>query len=99
MRKKEMVSWATVIGVGLPAALLTIQGLFVPAALASIMLAVAGVMLISWLFGWCDSFAMTEKPRLDRRKKSTTRTRSCIIVNTRPDWETSRKSDTAAPAQ
>ena len=48
MDKRELFSWATSVGAGLPVAALMIHEMFVVAAIVSVLLAVGGIALLSW---------------------------------------------------
>jgi hypothetical protein len=47
MNKRELVSWASSVGAGLPVAALMIHEMFVLAAIVSVLLAVGGIALMS----------------------------------------------------
>jgi hypothetical protein len=65
MGKRELFSWATSVSAGLPVAALMFHGMFVTAAATSVLLAVAGVALMSWQERCRDCYGSTGKPKLD----------------------------------
>jgi hypothetical protein len=48
MDKRELFSWATSVGAGLPVAALMLHEMFVIAAIVAVLLAVGGIALLSW---------------------------------------------------
>jgi hypothetical protein len=48
MNKRELFSWVTSVGAGIPVATLMIYEMYVFAAVISVLLAVSGIALMSW---------------------------------------------------
>jgi hypothetical protein len=73
MDKRELFSWATSVGAGLPVAALMIHEMFVFAAVVSVLLAVGGIALMSWPERRRDCHWAVGESKLDSSDVFTTR--------------------------